>query len=175
MIYCKPLSPSELLPDTFTTFHHDQRWTKQWLLCNGECQLADISGHRTWNAEKRIWVSDYLTQQLLCGGPVIAAFDDETLIGFASLDGKISKEPIRYANLSMLFVDDRFQRRGIGRLLIAKIAEEARRLGAEKLFISSVPSDDTVAFYFAVGCRDAETVIPEFADAEKDRPLELQL
>lgn len=48
-------------------------------------------------------------------------------------------------------------------------------MGAEKLFISAVPSEETVAFYIAMRCRDAEEMIPEFVDTPEDRYLEYDL
>ena len=43
---------------------------------------------------------------------------------------------------------------------------------AEKLFISAIPSKETVAFYFSQGCVDAPVVIEEFVDTKEDRYLE---
>ena len=48
-------------------------------------------------------------------------------------------------------------------------------MGADKLFISAVPSYEPVAFYFKMGCLDAEEVIDEFVDTEFDRYLEYSL
>ena len=54
-------------------------------------------------------------------------------------------------------------------------AAAAKELGATKLFIPAIPSEATVAFYFAMGCVDAQTIIPQFLDTDKDRLLELTL
>ena len=56
-----------------------------------------------------------------------------------------------------------------------RAAAAATELGAHKLFISSIPSKETVAFYFAMGCTDAMQCIPAFVDSETDRWLELPL
>ena len=53
--------------------------------------------------------------------------------------------------------------------------KEASARGAEKLFISSIPAEETVSFYFAMGCRDAEETVEEFVDMPYDRYLEYQL
>lgn len=81
----------------------------------------------------------------------------------------------KHANLTMLFVDDKWQRKGIGRLLFHEICIYARRLGAEKLFISAIPSIETISFYHSLGCTDADEVIPEYVDTEEDRYLEYLL
>ena len=64
---------------------------------------------------------------------------------------------------------------GIGKKLFQKAKVEALSYGAEKLFISAIPAEETIAFYFSVGCKDAGNVIPDFVDTEKDRYLETHL
>ena len=91
------------------------------------------------------------------------------------MDGTLAGESTKIANLTMLFVDDRFKRRGIGTGLFRAACLEAKRIGADRLFVSAVPSAETVSFYFRMGCRDAETVPEEFVDTEEDRYLELSL
>ena len=64
---------------------------------------------------------------------------------------------------------------GVGRKLFEHICVCAKGMGAEKLFISAIPSFDTIAFYFTMGCVDAREVIPEYVDTEEDRYLEFAL
>lgn len=175
MITYRKLTDADLAADTFINFHHNQNWNRQWLKRENTWVLEDICGCRQWNTEKRIWISEYLNQQIQNGGCAIAAFNDAQIIAFACIDGKLRGHPVCYANLTMLFVDDRFQRLGIGKQLIGEIKNEASKIGADRLFISAIPSEDTVAFYFAVGCKDTEYIIPEFVDTEKDRFFELHL
>lgn len=158
MLYRK-ITETDLTADTFVCFHHDQNWNRQWKKREGTWVLENVCCRRLWSEEKRIWLSDYLKQQIHDGGSVIAAFDGTQIIAFACIGGQLKGCPVRYSNLTMLFVDDRFQRSGIGK----------------RLFISAIPSESTVGFYFAVGCRDAEYLIPEFVDTEEDRFLELCL
>lgn len=81
----------------------------------------------------------------------------------------------KYANLTMLFVDDEYKRKGIGKALFNAVCGHTIKMGAEKLFISAVPSVETVAFYFSMGCTDAKEIIPEYIDTEDDRYLEYSL
>ena len=53
----------------------------------------------------------------------------------------------------------------------ARLAE----MKADKLFISAVPSFETVAFYFSMGCQDTQELIEEYMDTEHDRYLEYSL
>ena len=59
--------------------------------------------------------------------------------------------------------------------LFAAGMERARRMGAETVFLSAVPTEETVAFYFAMGCEDAEEVVPKFVDTPDDRYLRFSL
>ena len=81
----------------------------------------------------------------------------------------------KYANLSMLFVDDDWKRNGIGRSLFTEMCRCAKEMGADKLFISAIPSYETVAFYFNMGCSDAKNIIEDFVDTEEDRYMEYDL
>ena len=75
----------------------------------------------------------------------------------------------------MLFVDDGWQGHGIGQSLFSLIQPYARQLGAQKLFISAIPSVETVDFYFHRGCWDATEIIPSYIDSTEDRYLEYDL
>ena len=85
----------------------------------------------------------------------------------------LAGETASYANLLLLFVDDRFKRHGIGRLLLQEACRYAKKLGAEKLFLSAIPSEDTIAFYQNMGCVDAKEIVNPFVDDEEDRLMEI--
>ena len=99
----------------------------------------------------------------------MGGFAGDLLAGFLALDGRFGGAAGRTLNLAMLFVDDRYQR------LFAAGMERARRMGAETVFLSAVPTEETVAFYFAMGCEDAEEVVPKFVDTPDDRYLRFSL
>lgn len=75
----------------------------------------------------------------------------------------------------MLFVDDKWKRKGLGKKLFDEICKHAAHKGADKLFISAIPSFETVAFYLNMGCEDAKDIISEYIDTENDRYLEYSL
>ena len=95
------------------------------------------------------------------------------LAGFCCVGGDLAGETASYANLLLLFVDDRFKRHGIGRLLLQEACRYAKKLGAEKLFLSAIPSEDTIAFYQNMGCVDAKEIVNPFVDDEEDRLMEI--
>ena len=130
-------------------FHHVQKWTRQFVFIDGSLELKDVLKERVWNNEKRIMLSNYLRSTVDEGGVVLGAFDGGVLVAFCAIEGEILGKENKYANLSMLFVDDRYKRVGIGTTLLSLIREEAKKLGAEKIFISSIPSFETVSFYLS--------------------------
>ena len=175
MIEVKELTVNDITPDMLSSFNHHQTITKKWVNSNEKWELAETFELREWNREKRIWISEYLRQQIERGGSVAAAFDGDVLVGFCSVDGRLAGKTVKYANLTMLFVDDGWKRKGVGKTLFREICQCAAGIKAEKLFISAIPSFDTVAFYFSMGCVDAKEIIPEYIDTDQDRYLECPL
>jgi N-acetylglutamate synthase-like GNAT family acetyltransferase len=57
-----------------------------------------------------------------------------------------------YVNLDSLQVSYEFRRHGLGRVLFEESCKEAKRMGAKKLYISANSSEETHAFYKAMGC-----------------------
>lgn len=163
---------SKFTPDMLTDFAHMQKWSEQWTQRNGAWILEPTQQSRIWSEEKRIWITKYLQEQIERGGNVFGAFKEEKLVGFAAHDAPIAIDGIKWVNLTMLFVDDGFARCGIGASLFNEITKSAKENGAEKLFISAIPSKETVAFYFSQGCVDATVVIKEFVDTKEDRYFE---
>ena len=89
--------------------------------------VEDASILREWDAEKRIWLAGYMREKIQNGGTVMAAFLPEgQLAGFCCVGGDLAGETASYANLLLLFVDDRFKRHGIGRLLLQEACRYAK-------------------------------------------------
>lgn len=174
-IIIKQLQKISILPGLLNGFAHSQKITKKWVKQNDVWELTDASLLLEWSAEKRIWITEYMCQQIDCGGITVGAFCDDSLIGFCCVDGAISGNSAKYANLTMLFVDDHWKRKGIGKLLLQEARKYAISLGAEKIFISAIPSAETIAFYQSMGCVDATEIVEVFVDSEDDRYLELMV
>ena len=175
MIEIKELTINDISIGILLNFNHHQVITKKWVNRNNNWELSDCSDLRKWNEEKRIRISGYLRQQIGRGGSVVAAFDSNILVGFCCLDGRLAGNTADYANMTMLFVDDNWKRCGVGRKLFERICMCAAKMKAEKLFISAIPSLETIAFYFKMGCEDAKEIISEYVDTDQDRYLEYSL
>ena len=175
MVEIKNLSTNDISSDMLLNFNHHQIITKKWVNRNNKWEIVATSDLREWNKDKRIWISEYLRQQITRGGSVIGAYVEDILVGFCCVDGTLIGKTTKYANMTMLFVDDRWKRKGIGKKLFKEICICAKQMDAEKLFISAIPSFDTIAFYFNMGCKDARDIISEYVDTDKDRYLEFVL
>lgn len=173
LINVKQLNIADIAPDLLKDFAHSQKITKKWVKTDEGWKMADVSLLREWSKEKRIWITEYMCQQIGRGGITVGAFCNDRLIGFCCVDGAVSGNSAKYANLTMLFVDDNWKRNGIGKMLFEKAREHAIKLGAEKIFVSAIPSAETIAFYFKMGCVDADEIVEAFVDSEDDRYLEL--
>lgn len=107
------------------------------------------------------------------GGVAIGALDETgRLIGFGTLRGKLYGNHHRYVLLDQLFISREQRGGGIGRRLFAYLAEHAKTLGGDHLYICAGSAEETIAFYRALGCRDADEVIPELAEED---PRDMQL
>lgn len=168
----KQLTCEDLSTDFLNGFKHNQIWNKQWVKENNFWVLKDCEMSREWDKEKREWIPTYLLEQINRGGAAIGAYIKDKLVGFCSVDGVLHNG---YANMTMLFIDDDYKRLGIGKKLFLSISEKAKTIGAEKLFISAIPSQDTIAFYMAVGCKDATPIPSGFVDSPNDRYLKFEL
>lgn len=171
----KQLQVSDIFPGLLDTFAHYQKITKKWVKTNNNWVIADVSLLREWGAEKKIWITEYMNQQIGRSGTTVGAFYKEQLVGFCCVNGVLSGVSAKYANLTMLFVDDEWKRNGIGKLLFQEARRHAIKLGAERIFISAIPSVETIAFYHKMGCCDANEIVEAFVDSEDDRYLEISV
>jgi ribosomal protein S18 acetylase RimI-like enzyme len=74
--------------------------------------------------------------------------------------------------LDMMQVSSECRGQGIGRQLFEAGKAEARRVGAEALYISACSSEETIAFYRAMGSELANDPIKDIAEEE---PFDLQM
>jgi GNAT superfamily N-acetyltransferase len=87
------------------------------------------------------------------GGGVYVAEMDGAVVGFAAVQVVPLLERERpLCRLTALVVDEEARRPGVGRALLERVEDEARRLGCERLEVtSSVQREDARAFYERLG------------------------
>lgn len=109
------------------------------------------------------------------GGKAFGCYHGDTLAGYATVHGQVFGQQ-KYVLLDQMFVSRDHRGTGIGKALFTLCAEQARRIGAEKLYLCAASSEDTVAFYHALGCVPAIEPDPKLTEEDpRDIPLEFPL
>lgn len=146
---------SELSPALFSAFNRYQQVTRCWRKENRNWVLRDIAFTEQWEADDYRALVRALLHTCQTGGTVLGAFRGHSLAGFAAVENEPFGTACRYLQLSFFYVSYEYRRMGIGRALFARSAEAAREKGADALYLSAHSSEETQAFYRAMGCREA--------------------
>ena len=102
------------------------------------------------------------------GGTFLGSFDDESLNGVSVVDTRVVGSDKDCLQLLYFYVSRSARGQGIGSTLFAAAAEAARAHGAERLYVSSVPTENTVNFYVGRGALLAPRPDPDLFAAEPD-------
>ena len=100
------------------------------------------------------------------------AFDGERVIGFATVSRRVFGTAAGYVQPVCFQIPEEYRRQGVGRKLFLMACDEARRPGADRMYISAHSSKESQAAYRAPGCTPAEEVNEELAAAE---PFDVQM
>lgn len=171
-IEIKELKLEELSPDLFSSFNRYQKVTKCWRKNQDGWVLKDIAFTENWDVAEYIQLVQYLRNTFETGGAVFGAFESHVLIGFASLENELFGSRWKYLQLSSLHVSYEKRNMGIGRSLFALSVETARKMGAEKLYISAHSSEETQRFYQSLGCVEAMELSEKLT---ADEPFDCQM
>lgn len=152
----KKLDKDELTVDLFSSFNRYQEVNKCWRKENGEWVLKDIQFNEQWGIDDFNYLVKCLQNTVMTGGVVFGAFHNNVLVGFASIENQLFGSENEYIQLSSIHIS--FESRGmrIGKKLFSIMCEKAREEGAKKLYISAHSSEETQAFYKALGCVEAK-------------------
>ena len=110
-------------------------------------------------------------------GVAIGAFSEEDiLLGFISLNRPFFGKTCHHVLLDQLFITLSHRRKGIGKALFLLAVEAARDWSADKLYICAGSAEETVNFYFALGCKEASEIhLPYYEDDPRDFQMEYDL
>ena len=110
------------------------------------------------------------------GGWVYGLFDDKKLMGIAILESKFIGARQDQLQLKFLHVSNGYRGQGWGKKLFRLAQDQARRMGAKRLYISATPSEHTINFYRSLGCKVTAELDPElYALEPEDIHLECPL
>lgn len=155
----------------------EQYIKKAWREVDGQRCLVDIDYHDTdWPNGYNQHLSSLRTT-IRNGGKAIGAFDaDGRLIGFASVNREFFGETYRYVLLDQLFISAEYRNHGIGKKLFSLSAQTAKEWDADKIYICAGSAEETIAFYFAIGCKEAKEIQKELYENDpRDYQLEYEL
>jgi GNAT superfamily N-acetyltransferase len=102
------------------------------------------------------------------GGTFLGVFDAEALIGVSVLESARVGRGRDQMQLAYLYVSRAYRGRGVGKQLFEAVAAFAREAGANALYVSAVPTENTVDFYLNRGCLLAPVPDPALLAAEPD-------
>ena len=153
-------------------FNRYQEVNRCWRKENGEWILKDIAFVEDWDEKQKDSIIESFSTCIKHGGIILGAYYEEYIIGFAWVENELFGSENEYINLVSLQVSYGFRHQGIGRILFEKSCVEAISLGAKKLYISAHSSEETQAFYKAMGC--CETLEINQALFEKE-PLDCHM
>jgi L-amino acid N-acyltransferase len=103
------------------------------------------AGVATWDEEpwtmdqRRAWWTEHDESQ-----PVLVAESDGEVAGFAYLSKMSAKSGWRFTREDTIYIDERLQGRGIGKVLLEALLDRARALGL-RLIVASITSDNAVS------------------------------
>jgi GNAT superfamily N-acetyltransferase len=127
-----------------------------WREVYGKRQLIEI------NYQDSDWANGYehhfnsLKATILSEGVAVGAFNESNkLIGFATINREFFGENYNYFLLDQLFISLEHRNKGIGKKLFLMIAGIAKEWQADKIYICAGSAEETVAFYFAIGCKES--------------------
>jgi GNAT superfamily N-acetyltransferase len=107
------------------------------------------------------------------GGYFYGAFVSHHLVGSAILENNFIGKQKDQLQLKFLHVDRSFRNQGIGKYLFDTTVKKAKELGARQLYISAIPSENTINFYLHLDCIVTKNIDSElFAFEPEDIHLE---
>ena len=166
MIKIELLSETNFSLNSLDSYNRKQDVNKVYRRIGGEYALVECKYIEDWDLDKKRDIA-----KKICSDEYISyiALDNDKVVGFIGLLRKLSGP---YMILDMLHVSSDFREQGIGKKLFEIGIEEAKKVGAEALYISACSSEETIAFYRAMGSDLASNPIKEIAEKE---PFDLQM
>jgi GNAT superfamily N-acetyltransferase len=102
------------------------------------------------------------------GGTFLGVFDAGALIGMGVLESARVGRASDQMQLAYLYVSRPYRGRGVGMQLFEAVVTLAREVGANALYVSATPTENTVDFYVNRGCVLAPDPDPRLLAAEPD-------
>ncbi len=153
-------------------FVRHQQVKECWRNVDGQWKLLPIEFEENWPIEECQEIAADVALHMEKDQTAFGAFDGEELIGFLTVSHNIFGSTAKYVELVCFQVSEPYRGKKIGKTLFYEACEEAKRLGADKLYISAHSSRESQAAYQALGCVHAKEINQALAEEE---PCDVQL
>ncbi len=150
---------------------------KAWREVNGIRSLVTIDYYDpSWPSGYEMHLNS-LKDTITLDGKVIGVFNEKgILIAIGSINSQIFGIKYKYVLLDQMFITKEMRRKGIGKQLFMLLSEQGKNFGADKLYICAASSKETIDFYQAMGCKNAEEINMElYLSDTNDYQLEYSL
>lgn len=172
MIHYEKLNKRNFHVHSLDDFIRHQQVQECWRAVDGEWKLVLISFEENWTLTECREIAQDIALHMEKDQTAFGAFDRGKLVGFITVSHNMFGNTAKYLELVCFQVSEPYRGKGIGRILFQQACEEARRLGAEKLYISGHSSKESQAAYKALGCVHAKEINQKLAEEE---PYDVQL
>ena len=114
-----------------------------------------------------------LDRTIVEGGKAFGCFENDVLVGYVTINSDIFGVYSKQILLDQLFVSQNYRNKGIGKKLFGFCICQAKKWGADKLYLCAGSSENTIAFYKKIGCVNAVELNQElYAEDPNDIQLE---
>ena len=166
MIKIELLSDTNFCIESLDLYNRKQDVNKVYRRIDGDFSLVECKYTEDWDLNKKRSVAKQISSD---DHITYIALENDKVVGFIGLLKQLNGP---YMILDMMQVSSECRGQGIGRRLFEAGKDEARKNGAEALYISACSSEETIAFYRAMGSNLASDPIKEIAEEE---PFYLQM
>ena len=171
-IHYQRLNADNFTGHSLDDFVRRQTVAECWRRTDSGWKLVPNVYEENWSKAQCREIAEDMVRHINLDQIGFGAFDGERIIGFATVSRRIFGTAAGYVQLVCFQISEEYRRQGIGRKLFSMVCEEARRLGADKLYISAHSSKESQAAYRSLGCTPAEEVNEGLAAAE---PFDVQM
>ena len=166
MIKIELLSDTNFCIESLDLYNRKQDVNKVYRRIDGDYSLVECKYTEDWDLNKKRSVAKQISSD---DHITYIALENDKVVGFIGLLKQLNGP---YMILDMMQVSSECRGQGIGRRLFEAGKDEARKNGAEALYISACSSEETIAFYRAMGSNLASDPIKEIAEEE---PFDIQM
>lgn len=172
MIRFEKLTHQNFNDHSLDEFIRHQQVNECWRHVDNEWQLVPICFEENWTVAQCREIAQDIALHMEKDQTAFGAFDQKKLVGFITVSRNWFGNTTKYLQVVCFQVSEPYRGKGIGKALFQQACEEAKRLGAEKLYISGQSSKESQAAYTALGCVHAKEINQHIAEEE---PCDVQL